>query len=142
MLELSQRRPETAVSIPHSKEALDPAAKSARVDRRQSRRYCTALQVNVLWVDEARVVRECSGTLRDVSAGGFCVEVDSQIAVGQTVTVRMVSATLECVVRHVRVSQRVNLVGLEALPSSRPALNALERINIVLDSLHSTEAGV
>lgn len=88
------------------------------VERRKHLRHVTALSVTIFWRDESGLLREMPGIVRDVSAGGFGIEVDYQFHAGQALSVETQSGTLKCQIRHVQERQDGSLVGVEVLLAS------------------------
>jgi hypothetical protein len=56
--------------------------------------------------------------LRNVSVGGFAVELGESFAVGAVVVVKASERSLQCMVRHVQELSDSFLIGLEVLSAS------------------------
>lgn len=107
--------------------------KPPRVERRRSKRFVTELQVRLCWSDEASRVFEGSGVVRNVSAGGFGVEFSQRLPVDQILTVKTLSSSLPCVVRHVQEKAEGVLIGMQVLQPFDDRMGSLERLSTALE---------
>lgn len=73
--------------------------------------------MRVYWQDEQGRQREAPALLRDVSAGGFGIELQDCLEVGTIVTVRTIVNSPRCEVRHVQANEKRVLIGVKVLPS-------------------------
>lgn len=103
-------QPVTDVATLRSREA-DAA------ERRRYRRFWVGLNVRVYWQDQEGRQRESPALLRDVSAGGFGIELQDRVEVGTLITVRTMVTSPRCEVRHVRVDGKCVVIGVKVLPS-------------------------
>jgi hypothetical protein len=92
-------------------------AETPAVERRRYRRFWVGLNVRVYWQDELGRQREAPALLRDVSAGGFGIELQDRVEVGTIVTVRTMVNSPRCEVRHMHANEKRVLIGLRVLPS-------------------------
>jgi hypothetical protein len=116
---------------------MKPAEKPNRprnphLERRRTNRFCTELLVQLYWRDDKGRVLDGPGVIRNISADGFGLEFNQNLAVDQLVTVRTAAASLECVVRHAKLGSKKFLIGLQVLPSSRFSLKVLEVLSAAL----------
>lgn len=88
-----------------------------QIEKRRHRRIPTSLNVQVTWVDAFGFESFAAAVVKDISAGGFGIELCQCRPVGSRLTVTTQTNALRCVVRHVRESQDVFYIGLELLPS-------------------------
>lgn len=88
------------------------------VERRRYRRFWVGLNVRVYWQDEQGRQREAPALLRDVSAGGFGIELQDRLEVGTIITVRTMVNSPRCEVRHMRANSARVLIGVKVLPSA------------------------
>ena len=93
------------------------SAESTVVEQRRHRRISTTLDVRISWQDEFGLQCHAFAVVRDVSAGGFGIELDRQPPLGSLLTVRTLKSSMQCVVRHVQPQQDTFLVGVEMLPA-------------------------
>lgn len=89
-----------------------------RKERRSHPRHLANQQILVYWQNKAGLPCEAPAVLKDVSAGGFAIEVDERFPVGGAVTVRTSERSLQCTVRHVQQQSTGYLTGLEVLSTS------------------------
>lgn len=87
------------------------------MERRRYRRFWVGLNVRVYWQDEQGRQREAPALLRDVSAGGFGIELQDRLEIGTLVTVRTMVNSPRCEVRHVRANEKRVVIGVKVLPS-------------------------
>lgn len=86
-------------------------------ERRRYRRFWVGLNVRVYWQDEQGRQREAPALLRDVSAGGFGIELQDRLEVGTLITVRTMVNSPRCEVRHMNANEKRVLIGVKVLPS-------------------------
>lgn len=110
--------PPSEISTP-SLEGSDAAqsAETTIVERRRYRRFWVGLSVRIYWQDDQGRQREAPALLRDVSAGGFGIELQEQLEVGTVVTVRTMVNSPRCEVRHMQANEKRVLIGVKVLPS-------------------------
>ncbi len=100
--------------------ATDQIAEEAcpRKERRRHRRHPAEQQIMVYWQGKFGLSHESSAVLRNVSAGGFAIELTEKFEVGSVVVVKADERSLQCMVRHVQQYSDSFLAGLEVLSSS------------------------
>ena len=86
-------------------------------ERRRYRRFWVGLNVRVYWQDAEGRQRETPALLRDVSAGGFGIELQDRLEVGTLITVRTMVTSPRCEVRHVQANEKCVVIGVKVLPS-------------------------
>ena len=87
-------------------------------ERRRHPRHLAEGQILVHWQSKFGLLRESSALLKNVSAGGFAIELDEKFPVGGVVIVETSERSLQCMVRHVQQQPHSFLVGLEVLSAS------------------------
>jgi PilZ domain len=100
---------------------------TSRAEQRRHHRLSTDLNVQVSWIDGYGFENETAAVVKNISAGGFGVELDQKRPVGSRLTVRTATHSLACVVRHaqpIRDIHDVLYVGLEILPAPDDAKRA------------------
>jgi c-di-GMP-binding flagellar brake protein YcgR len=129
-------QPVADVAAPRSPEA--PA-----VERRRYRRFWVGLNVRIYWQDEQGRQREAPALLRDVSAGGFGIELQDRLEVGTLITVRTMVKSPRCEVRHVRANEKRVLIGVKVLPSEDGSRHeeSLEKLAAALAASRRTRRG-
>jgi hypothetical protein len=95
-----------------------PAAHSTAADHRRDPRRPAQTVVLIYWLDNTGLPCDACAVIRDVSARGFGIETDRCFPVGQALTIRTATRSLECVVRHMQEYPNSFLAGLEVLSSS------------------------
>ena len=91
---------------------------SPREERRRHRRQPAQEPVMVYWQGKFGLPCESSAELRNISAGGFAIELTEKFDVGSVVVVKTAERSLQCIVRHVQQHSDSFLAGLEVLSSS------------------------
>jgi hypothetical protein len=109
--------PADAPTQPVADGATIRSPEAAAVERRRYRRFWVGLNVRVYWQDEQGRQREAPALLRDVSAGGFGIELQDRLEIGTLVTVRTMVNSPRCEVRHVRANEKRVVIGVKVLPS-------------------------
>ena len=99
--------------------------------------------MRVSWQDEQGRQREAPALLRDVSAGGFGIELQNPLEVGMLITVRTMVNSCRCEVRHVRANEKRVLVGLRVLPPEDGSSHeeSLEKLGAALAATRRTRRG-
>jgi hypothetical protein len=87
-------------------------------ERRRHPRHEAEEQVLVYWQTKSGLPRESAAVLRNVSAGGFAIELVERFEVGAVVVVKASERSLQCAVRHVQQHSDSFLIGLEVLSAS------------------------
>lgn len=87
------------------------------VERRRYRRFWVGLNVDLSWQDEQGREREAQALLRDVSAGGFGIELEERVEVGLVITIRTMVTSARCEVRHTHANGKTVVIGVKVLPS-------------------------
>jgi hypothetical protein len=113
------------------------------VERRRYRRFWVGLSVRVYWQDEQGRQREAPALLRDVSAGGFGIELQDRLEVGMLITVRTMVNSPRCEVRHMRANEKRVLIGVKVLPSEDGSRHeeSLEKLAAALAATRRTRRG-
>ena len=102
-----------ADSVPEGK------TEAVRVEQRTDRRYNKEFGVRLYWLGDSADLRDIPGVVKDISAGGFGIEVDHPFLVGQLVSVGTSEGSLQCVVCHVRRRQNeIYRLGMKILSAS------------------------
>lgn len=103
-------------------------------ERRRHLRFSTTLEVQTAWQDEFGMPCGSAGIVRDVSAGGFGVELKQKPPRSALLTVTAMRGSMRCVVRYVRQEDDCFVVGLELLPESdgTTITQSLERLAAAL----------
>jgi hypothetical protein len=106
------------------------------IEQRRFRRFSTTLDVEIYWEDEYGLPCVSPAVVRNVSAGGFGIELSQKPPVGSLLTVRTLKSSLQCVVRHVKPDQRAYLVGVQMLPApdGTTPTQSLERLAAALSA--------
>lgn len=87
-----------------------------RDERRRHLRFSTTMEVKTTWQDEFGLLCSAHGVVRDVSAGGFGVELERKPPLSALLSVEAMKGSMRCVVRHARQEEDRFVVGLELLP--------------------------
>lgn len=95
-----------------------PTAQAAATDHRRDPRRPAQTVVLIYWLDDTGLPCDACAVIRDVSARGFGIETDQNLRVGQSLTIRTVERSLQCVVRHMQEFPSSFLAGLEVLSAS------------------------
>ena len=103
-------------SVPEAARTAKGAAQQE--ERRRNPRHLAEGQVLVHWPSKFGFLRESSALLRDVSVGGFAIDLVEKLPVGGVVIVETSERSLQCMVRHVQQQPHSFLVGLEVLSAS------------------------
>ena len=114
------------------KDNTEASIATLRKERRGHPRFSTDLDVRLYWQDDIGNLFDAPAAVKNVSADGFGVEVDTGLGIGRLVTVKTPKgSSLYCVVRHVQSGPKGVLVGLEALPTpdGEKRLSVLERLS-------------
>lgn len=96
----------------------DLADVAEQEELRRDRRYGAEGQVLVYWQSRYGRPLESAATLRNVSVGGFAIELSERFLVGAVVVVKASERSLQCMVRHVQELSDSFLIGLEVLSAS------------------------
>jgi PilZ domain len=109
---------------------------SLLIEQRRYRRFSTTLDVEIFWQDEYGLPCVSPAVVRNVSAGGFGIELGRKPPVGSLVTVRTLKSSMQCVVRHAQPDQGAYLVGVEMLPApdGTTPTQSLERLAAALSA--------
>ena len=112
-------------------------------ERRRYRRFWVGLNVRVYWQDEQGRQREAPALLRDVSAGGFGIELQDRLEVGMLITVRTMVNSPRCEVRHMNANEKRVLIGVRVLPSEDGSRHeeSLEKLAAALAATRRTRRG-
>ena len=103
-------------SVPKTAQTAEDAPH--REERRRHPRHPAEEQILVHWQGKFGLPCESSAVLRNVSAGGFAIELVERFHVGSVVIVKTPERSLQCMVRHVQQHSDRFLVGLEVLSAS------------------------
>ena len=68
------------------------------------------------WIDGFGAEVSAPAVVKDISAGGFCIEAVYKRPVGSRLTVRSTRHSMQCVVRHVHSHNGLFYHGLEIVP--------------------------
>ena len=111
-----------------------PVAVAPRVDNRRHQRYSAGTEVLVYCQDEDGLPYDSRAIVRDISARGFGMEIDTSFPMSTVVTVRTRQRSLRCAVRHIQELPNSFLVGLDVLSSSddTPLAKSLEELSSAL----------
>ena len=93
------------------------SAERLQVEQRRHRRIPANLNVQVTWIDAFGFENAAPAVVRDVSAGGFGIELGQSRPVGSRLTLATQANAMRCVVRHIRSGRGRFYLGLEILPS-------------------------
>jgi hypothetical protein len=106
------------------------------VENRRFRLFSTTLDVEIYWQDEYGLPCVAPAIVRDVSAGGFGIELGRKPPVGSLLTVRTLKSSMLCFVRHTQPDQGSYLVGVEMLPAAdgTTPTQSLERLAAALSA--------
>lgn len=108
---------------------------TTRKEKRGHPRSTADLDVRLYWQDDIGNLFDAPACVKDISAGGFEVEVDTGLGIGRLATVKTSKgSSLYCVVRHRQSGPKGVLVGLEALPTpdAKELLRVLEGLSAAL----------
>ena len=86
-----------------------------QAEQRKYRRFSTNLAARIHWTDGAGNLRNTSGTIIDVSAEGFGIELARPFPKGTLLSIETQEGVVECVVRHVRKHPTSGRLGVEVL---------------------------
>ena len=120
---------------------LDPVERPV-VEQRRFRRFSTTLDVEIYWQDEYGLPCVAPAVVRNVSAGGFVVELGAKPPVGSLLIVRTMKESMQCVVRHAQPHQAAYLVGVELLPTvdGETPSQSLERLAAAMSAARRASA--
>lgn len=96
----------------------DRKNETAPMDRRVHHRYPTNMTAEVYWTDTAGRLESANGVIRNISGGGFGVELEQSFERGQMLSVQTKAGALQCVVHHVRRDNAKYFVGMEVISAS------------------------
>lgn len=94
------------------------STEASRAEQRKYRRFPIELGVRIHWKDGSGNLRNTSGIIVDVSAGGFGIELARPFATGALLSVETHEGSLQCVVRHAQARPNGCRLGVEALAAS------------------------
>lgn len=100
----------TSVENQHCESALE--------ERRTHHRHPANLTVQVYWRGAAGELESAAGVIRNISGGGFGLELERPLEDGQLLSVQTKEGALQCVVRHVRTDNAKYFVGMEVISAS------------------------
>lgn len=103
--------PETVLETRGESSAAPPS-----VEQRRYRRIPANLDVQTSWIDGFGAEVCAPGVVKNISAGGFCIEADYSRPVGSRLAVRSATHWMQCIVRHVQPHDDRFYHGLEILP--------------------------
>ena len=86
-----------------------------QAEQRKYRRFSTNFAARIHWTDGAGNLRNTSGTIIDVSAEGFGIELARPFPKGTLLSIETQEGVVECVVRHVRKHPTSGRLGVEVL---------------------------
>ena len=95
---------------------LDVTVERPKVEQRRYRRLPVSLNIEISWVDGFGSETCERAVVKDISAGGFCIEAVYERPVGSRLTVKSERHRMQCVVRHVQSRQDLYYLGLEIVP--------------------------
>jgi hypothetical protein len=136
--------------VTKSESAIKPTAsvqigpvESPLIEQRRSRRFSTTLDLEIYWEDEYGLPCVSPAVVRNVSAGGFGIELGRKPPVGSLLTVRTAENSIQCVVRHAQPDQCAYLVGVEILsaPDGTTPTQLLERLAAALSAARKASFG-
>ena len=99
-----------------------------QVEQRRHRRIPTSLNVEVAWVDGFGFKKAAAAVVKDISAGGFGIELYRHRPAGSRLTVTTQTNAMACIVRHVRAVRDEFYLGLEIMPSVDEITKAKESL--------------
>ena len=106
-------------NVPETDRSGTDLADVAQVEeRRCDQRYSAEGKVVVCWQSRYGRPQESAAILRNVSLGGFALELGESFAVGAVVVVKASERSLQCMVRHVQELSDSFVIGLEVLSAS------------------------
>ena len=134
----------TSKTLKESTTGVAGPGETLPVEQRRSRRFSTALDVEIYWQDEYGLPCIAPAVVRNVSAGGFGIAVGRKPPVGSLLTVRTLKNSMQCIVRHTQPDQGAYLVGVELLPAADGATptQSLERLAAALSAARRASTAV
>jgi PilZ domain len=106
-----EQSPDTASSNVGSRD-------DARIEQRKHQRFPTRLRVRIHWTDDSGTLLNAPGIVKDVSAGGFGIELDRPFSIGELLSVETHVGSLQCIVRHTQENAGTCRVGVHVLAAS------------------------
>jgi hypothetical protein len=103
--------PETELESRRETSAPRPTA-----EQRRHRRVPANIDVQTSWIDGFGAEVSAPAVVKDISAGGFCIEAVYKRPVGSRLTVTSTRHSMQCVVRHVQSHNGWFYHGLEIVP--------------------------
>jgi PilZ domain len=94
----------------------ETSAEGPKIEQRRHRRLPVSLDVQTSWIDGFGAENCAPAVVKDISAGGFCIEAVYRRPVGSRLTVETQRHLMQCVVRHVQSRQGLFYLGLEIVP--------------------------
>ena len=89
-----------------------------KLEQRKHRRVAANLGVRVYWQAGPGPLYDAPGIVRDVSAGGFGIELERELSRGELISVETPEGSLQCIVRHVEQTPRGRRIGVEVMAAS------------------------
>jgi hypothetical protein len=111
------------------------SAERPKVEQRRHPRLPVSLDVQTFWIDGFGAETRAPAVIKDISAGGFCIEANYRRPVGSRLAVKSERHLMQCVVRHVQSRQGLFYLGLEIVPGlvvDAAASPSLERLGSAL----------
>jgi hypothetical protein len=108
---------------------------SPKIEQRRHRRLPVSLDVQTSWIDGFGLETCSPAVVKDISAGGFCIEANYKRPVGSRLAVKSERHMMQCIVRHVQSRQGLFYLGLEIVPGlviDNSAGPSLERLGSAL----------
>lgn len=97
-------------------ERRESSAPRPSAEQRRHRRIPASIDVQTSWIDGFGSEVCAPAVVKDISAGGFCIEAIYQRPVGSRLAVKSPQHLMQCVVRHVRSHEGRFYHGLEIVP--------------------------
>ena len=89
-----------------------------KLEQRKHRRIAANLGVRVYWQAGPGPLYDALGVVKDVSAGGFGIELERELSRGELISVETPEGSLQCIVRHVKQTPRGRRIGVEVMAAS------------------------
>ena len=94
----------------------ETSAPRPHTEQRRHRRVPASIDVQTSWIDGFGDEVFAPAVVKDISAGGFCIEAAYKRPVKSRLTVKTQTHLVQCVVRHVQSGNGCFYHGLETVP--------------------------
>jgi hypothetical protein len=103
---------------PRGSQGLRAGSSALQSEQRKHRRIPANLGVRVYWQAGPGSLCDALSIVKDVSDGGFGILLQRKLPLGELISLETTEGSLQCVVRHTRVTPRGCLIGVEVMAAS------------------------